>query len=74
MLAGFLSLKSKAFARGFPPARDVPNVERKRILSAYSSAASSLRVFLFCFVVVVIGQKERREREKERARRQCGER
>lgn len=49
-MAGFFSLKSKALASG-PPARDVPNVERKRILSAYSSATSSLlfSVFVFCF-------------------------
>ena len=43
-MAGFLSLKSKAFARG-PPAREVPKVERKRIRSAYSSATSSLLIF-----------------------------
>ena len=50
MLAGFLSLKSKAFARG-PPAREVPKVERKRIRSAYSSATSSLLIFFFFFYV-----------------------
>ena len=47
MLAGFLSLKSNALAKG-PPARAVPKVERKRMRSAYSSATSSL----FCFVFV----------------------
>ena len=64
MLAGFLSLKSNAFANGFPPARDVPKVERNKILSAYSSANSSLSRRK---------RKEKKERiERERKREERG--
>ena len=59
-MAGFLSLKSKAFARG-PPAREVPKVERKRIRSAYSSATSSLLIFFFFFMFLVVDRKRKKE-------------
>lgn len=62
VLAGFFNRNSKALAK-CPLAREVPNVERKRILSAYSSATSSL---LFCFsFFAIVTESQAIGREKE---------
>ena len=73
MLAGFLSLKSKAFARG-PPAREVPKVERKRIRSAYSSATSSLLIFFFFFFMFLVVDRKRKKESQSAMERKRGER